>query len=177
MRALKLLAPFVGAMAMILGLQSWAMPQRETWLARRSPSWVDIDPESGMSCLIANDYYVVHLSTYSQQETSKFDAKHPEALRPHCKNARLTGKTLFSLDLIDRVSRTLPIAVSLHQRKDDGGSALVQELPAMMYPSGVVQLTSDIAQPGKYAIRLAFGQVKGPDDTLEVPVSVGFSAD
>lgn len=176
MRYFKLLFLVLASAFIMGGLKYWLDPHRpEKPLPKRSPSWADVDTTKPLNCLVANDFYVVHLTTYVQTETAAADPKRAEAFRPYCRSVPKTGAITFSFDLVDKEARKLPIALSVFKTGSGGDKTLVKEQPAAVYAAGVAQVTANLTEAGMYSVKLAFGEGKATDEVMEVAIVVGLA--
>jgi hypothetical protein len=131
---------------------------------------------SSMTCLVANDFYAVHFSAL--QEDRK--AGERTDFEKYCQDVPKIGKVYLSIDLLDRDTRTTPIALTVVEEEisPDGKPPEVKstlaETPAKIYKNGTADTHVDITHPGHYALIATIGD--GPimdDDRLRIPFSVG----
>lgn len=155
--------------------------------------WIDIlkgtpppqiaDKEK-VTCLVANDFYAVHFSAYIKPAGDIKDAEREALLRPYCQELPFPGKVFFSADLIDRDIRATPIAIRVVELEKTGSGdtaadfkelSVISEVPAKLYPRGVVEAQADIPRNGHYAMFLMVGgeEALSEDDKLRVPFHVG----
>jgi hypothetical protein len=173
MRYFKLLFLMLASASIMGGLKYWLDPHKpERPLARRAPIWADTDTTKPLNCLVANDFYALHLTSYVQTEVAGGDPKRAEAFRPYCKNLPKTGLISFSFDLVDKEARKIPIALSVFKLSSSGDKTLVKEQPAATYEAGVAQISANLPDAGIYAVKVAFGAAKSADEVLEVPIFV-----
>jgi hypothetical protein len=66
-----------------------------------------------LDCIIANDFYAVHFSTYLQPSKEDVSEDSKAAFVPFCQQIPRAGKMFFTADLIDRDIRTTPIGIRL----------------------------------------------------------------
>jgi hypothetical protein len=143
---------------------------------------------NSVGCLIANDFYAVHFSAYLKptQNIKELDLKEREALlQPYCQEVPKPGKLFFSADLIDRDVRQTPVGVRVVELEQTGSDETkiesfkeirtLSEVPAQLYPRGVVEAQADIVKNGYYAMILIIGgeEALGEDDKLKVLFHVG----
>lgn len=155
--------------------------------------WIDIikgnpppqiaDKEK-VTCLVANDFYAVHFSAYIKPAGEIKEAQREALLRPYCQELPTPGKVFLSADLIDRDIRTTPIGIRIVELEKIGKGdkaedfkelSVISEVPAKLYPRGVVEAQADIPRDGYYAMFLAIGgeEALAEDDKLRVPFHVG----
>lgn len=131
---------------------------------------------SNMGCLVGNDFYAVHF-TAIQEGAQKGENT---AFAKYCQEIPAVGKTYLSIDLLDRDTRKLPIALKVVEEEfseDDGRPPKVLrtlgEVPAKLYGNGVADIPVVISQPGHYALVATFGEEAiSEDDHLRVPFTV-----
>lgn len=155
--------------------------------------WIDIiqgkpppqiaDKEK-VTCLVANDFYAVHFSAYIKPTGDLKGADREALLRPYCQELPYPGKVFLSADLIDRDIRTTPIAIRIVEMEKTGKGdkaedfkeiSVVSEVPAKLYPRGVVEAQADIVRNGHYTMFLVVGgeEALSDEDKLRVPFHVG----
>lgn len=168
-RAPVLAAGTFAAILALTGTADAAAP-RDPFNGRQSYSG------SSMTCLVANDFYAVHFSAVQEgrKEGERTD------FEKYCQEVPKIGKVYLSIDLLDRDTRTTPIALSVVEEEisPDGKPPEVKstlaEIPARIYKNGTADTHVDITRPGHYALIATIGD--GPimdDDRLRVPFSVG----
>lgn len=130
---------------------------------------------SNMTCLVANDFYAVHFSAVQE-------GQHPgerNAFEKYCQEVPKVGKVYLSVDLLDRDTRSTPIAISVVEEEIDPNGkppevkSVLAETPARIYKNGTVDTQVEITHPGHYAMIATIGE--GPimeDDRLRIPFSV-----
>lgn len=175
MQKLKLLLLVLASAAIMSGLNYWAGRPKEKPLPRRAPAWADTDTTKPLNCLVANDFYVAHLTSYIQTEPSAADPKRAEAFRPYCRSIPAAGRLVFSFDLVDREARKVPVALAVLKYGADGSKTVIKEQPAAAYPAGVAAITADIPEAGRYGLKLAFGEGRSADEVIETPIAVGLT--
>lgn len=169
----KLLLLVLASGGIMSGLTYWAGGTRERPLPRRSPAWADTDATKPLNCLVANDFYVAHLTSYIQTEPVAGQSQSVEAFRPYCKNIPSAGRLVFSFDLVDKEARKVPVALAVLKYEANGAKTVVKEQPPAAYPTGVAAITADIPETGRYGLRLAFGEGRTADEVIETPIAVG----
>lgn len=131
---------------------------------------------SNMNCLIANDFYAVHFSALQEGR----QAGERTDFVKYCQEVPAIGKVYLSIDLLDRDTRTTPIALAVVEEeiRQDGQApearSTLAETPARIYKNGTADTHVDITRPGHYALIATIGD--GPimdDDRLRIPFSVG----
>lgn len=131
---------------------------------------------SNMSCLIANDFYVVHFTALqpgmAKNESTPFVK--------YCQEVPTIGKTYLTIDLLDRDVRTTPISLRVVEEEFgvDGAPtreiATLAEVPGKIYKNGTADTHVDITKPGHYALIATIGEDGvTEDDRLRIPFSVG----
>jgi hypothetical protein len=131
---------------------------------------------SSMTCLIANDFYMVHFSAL--QEGRK--AGESTDFVKYCQEVPTLGKVYLTIDLLDRDVRNTPIALSVVEEnigadgRPAGTKRVMAEVPARIYKSGTADTHVEITEPGHYALIATIGEEPVmEDDRLRVPFSVG----
>lgn len=163
------LSAALAAVLLLAGTADAAAP-RDPFNGRQSYSG------SAMKCLVANDFYAVHFSAIQEgrHEGERTD------FEKYCQEVPKIGKLYLSIDLLDRDTRTTPIALSVVEEEisEDGRppevKSLLAETPARIYKTGTADTQVEITRPGHYALIATIGD--GPimdDDRLRVPFSVG----
>jgi len=132
---------------------------------------------SNMDCLVANDFYAVHFSALQEGRNKGENTNFAK----YCQEVPNLGKVYLSIDLLDRDTRSTPIALSVVEEDVDpnGGrppeaKSTLAETPAKIYRSGTADTHIEITHPGHYALIATIGD--GPiteDDRLRIPFSVG----
>jgi len=134
-----------------------------------------------LDCIIANDFYVVHFSTYVQPVAGLEPADAKAAFVPYCQQIPRTGKMFFTADLIDRDIRATPIGIRLVEVEKTGKPApddlrelrTLIEIPAKLYPRGAVEAQADIDSKGIYVLYLLIGDAIEADDRFRIALEVG----
>lgn len=156
----------------LVGCDSLGLTEKKTNALGNRP---DLD------CIIANDFYAVHFSTYIQPEKGEQTADSKAAFVPYCQKIPHPGKMFFTADLIDRDIRTTPIAIRLVEVEKTGKNppeeyqeiSTVAEIPAKLYPRGAVEAQANIDKNGDYLLYLLIGDAIQEDDQFKVPLEVG----
>ncbi len=134
-----------------------------------------------LDCIIANDFYAVHFSTYLQPVKDEMQAESKAAFVPFCQKIPRAGKMFFTADLIDRDIRATPIAIRLVEVEKTGQKApddlreirTLSEIPAKLYPRGAVEAQAEIDKNGDYALYLLIGDAEMEDDRFRISLEVG----
>jgi hypothetical protein len=134
-----------------------------------------------LDCIVANDFYAVHFSSYIQPEKGEKVADPKAAFVPYCQKIPHAGKIYFTADLIDRDIREIPIAIRLVEVEKTGQKApddfreirKVLEIPARQYPRGTVEAQAGIDKNGDYLLTLLIGDAVAEDDQFKIPLEVG----
>lgn len=133
-----------------------------------------------LDCIIANDFYAVHFSTYLQPEKGEA-IKDKAAFVPFCQQIPRAGKMFFTADLIDRDIRTTPIGIRLVEVEKTGQPApddireirTIAEIPAKLYPRGAVEAQAAVDKNGDYVLYLLIDEAIEEDDRFRIPLEVG----
>jgi hypothetical protein len=136
-----------------------------------------------LDCIIANDFYAVHFSTYLQPtaEEAKAATESKKAFVPFCQQIPRAGKMFFTADLIDRDIRTTPIAIKLVEVEKTGKPKpddireirTLLEVEPNLYPRGAVEAQAQVDKNGDYVLYLLIGDALEEDDRFRVPLEVG----
>ncbi len=134
-----------------------------------------------LDCLIANDFYAVHFSTYVQPGKDEISKDAKAAFVPFCQKIPRAGKMFFTADLIDRDIRTIPIGIKIVEVEKTGQKGpdefreirTVAEIPSKLYPRGAVEAQAEIDKNGDYLLYLLIGEAIEEDDKFRVPLEVG----
>ena len=145
------------------------------------PRWLTAAPTSAPpsdnepSCLKVSDFYSVHLTTFflAAGENGGETKDKTKRYMPYCDRIPGTGQVIFTIDLMEQDARGLGVAISFSKYDSKGQLALLKEVPKGIHPGGVLTLDAPIAERGKYLLKLAFGDAKSKDDTIEMPIMVG----
>lgn len=127
-------------------------------------------------CLGVSDFYSAHLTTYfladsensaggATDDMSKYDE--------YCDRVPGTGKVIFAITLMEKDARNEAVALSFHAVQSDGSLKELASLPPKPHGAGMLTLDATIAHKGKYLLKLAFGEAKNKEDTIEMPISAG----
>ncbi len=116
---------------------------------------MDLDP-----CIERAGVYLVHFSAYQPQEyaTAEF-----------CRSVPQTGSAILVFDLIDPEMRKKSAAVRIIEETNAAEPRLLLDIPARVYPSGVVNAEVNFDTPGQYT---ALMTVDGIDEVVRFPIRV-----
>lgn len=160
--------------ALVLASMAFLYPQ---WQALRQMRDASSDEGKNLpSCLKVSDFYSVHLTSFFLPAALDDDSSPREkAMRysQYCDHIPGTGKVIFTVDLMEQDGRDQSVALSLSQYNAQGRLTPVKALPASLHPRGVLTLDVPIVERGKYLLKVAFGEAKTKDDTIEMPILVG----
>lgn len=134
-----------------------------------------------LDCIIANDFYAVHFSTYLQPSKDDKSADPKAAFVPFCQQIPRAGKMFFTADLIDRDIRTTPIGIRLVEVEKTGQKApndireirTITEIPSQLYPRGAVEAQAEVDKNGDYVLYFLIGDAIEEDDKFRVALEVG----
>jgi hypothetical protein len=129
------------------------------------------DDTKKLACLIANDFYAVHLTAY-QPPAGRSGGAVDGGFRPYCQELPSAGRTYITLDLLDQDVRTTPLAVRVQSHPDEGQPSTISELPRRVYPAGVVEVVADLPRPGRYSVVLQVGDSTAGEDIITIPMTV-----
>ncbi|CAG7856795.1 hypothetical protein MCAMS1_01417 [biofilm metagenome] len=164
--------------------------------ACESPGYND-NPSQQMTkatvgCLVATDFYAVYFSAYIKPpgEKAKMSAKERKNLfRSYCKDIPITGTAFFTADVVGDELRQTPIGIRIVEQEHTGGDEskaenfkdvrTIAEIPAKVYPRGVVEAQAELGKEGFYAIYLLVGgeEALSDEDKLRIPLHVGVNPD
>jgi hypothetical protein len=144
-----------------------------------------------VGCLVATDFFAVYFSAYikPEGEQAKMIAQDKKALfRSYCKNIPTTGTAFFTADLVGPELRETPIGIRIVEQELTGGDEskaenykdirTLSEIPAKLYPRGVVEAQAQLDKNGYYAIYLLIGgEAASDDDRLRIPLHIGVDPD
>ena len=116
---------------------------------------MDLDP-----CIERAGVYLVHFSAYQPQEY---------ATEEFCRSVPQTGSAILVFDLIDPELRKKSTAVRIIEETNTAEPRLLLDIPARIYPSGVVNAEVNFDTPGQYT---ALMTVDGVDGAARFPIRV-----
>lgn len=108
-----------------------------------------------LPCPLILTPFTLHLTTYLAPGGAPAGSA---ALDRHCHDVPSTGRIHFTLDLLDRVLRTVPIAIAVvtgdqtGEGDTDPAGATILSVPAQRHPHGYLEGEVDIETPGHYTI-------------------------
>ena len=153
---------------------------------------VQFDYTETVGCLVTNDFYAVYFSAYIKPEGNLEDIKGKDRnklLRSYCKEIPRSGSLYFTADLADEDAREMPIAVRLVKQEligeDDKKAenfrdiSTIFEIPAKLYPQGMVETRIDLNSEGRYALYLMIGEedTLTNENILNIPMNIGVDPD
>jgi hypothetical protein len=127
-------------------------------------------------CLGVTDFYSVHLTTYflADSETSAGGATDDlKKYDEYCDRVPGTGKVILSVTLMEKDVRGEPVALSFYQVDPQGALKQISAIPPSPHQAGFVTLDGNIPHKGKYLLKVAFGEAKNKEDTIEIPIFAG----
>ena len=127
-------------------------------------------------CLGVTDFYSVHLTTYFLADSSESAGGATDDLskyEDYCDRVPGTGKAIFSITLMEKEARGEPVALNFFQVDAQGALKELNASPSKPRPSGFATIDGTLAHKGKYLLRVAFGEAKNKEDTIEMPITVG----
>ena len=116
---------------------------------------MDLDP-----CIERAGAYLIHFSAYQPQEY---------ATEEFCRSVPQTGSAILVFDLIDPELRKKSAAVRIIEETNTAEPRLLLDVPARVYPSGVVNAEVNFDTPGQY---MALMTVDGVDGAVRFPIRV-----
>lgn len=177
------------------GLRSLLLINALLLTACTSPGYNDnpsqVMTKATVGCLVANDFYAVYFSAYIKPagDTKATAAKDKKALfRSYCKDMPTSGTAFFTADLVGSELREMPIGIRIVEQELTGGDETkaenykdlrtLSEIPAKLYPRGVVEAQAELDKNGYYAIYLMIGgEAVSDEDRLRIPLHIGVDPD
>jgi len=153
---------------------------------------VQFDYTETVGCLVTNDFYAVHFSAYIKPEGNLEEIKGKDRnklLRSYCKEIPRSGSLYFTADLADDDAREIPITVRLvkqelisedgKETENLGDTSTIFEVPAKLYPQGMVETQIDLESEGLYALYLMIGEEGAVtnENILRIPMNIGVDPD
>jgi hypothetical protein len=163
--------------------------------ACESPGYNDnpsqVMTKATVGCLVATDFFAVYFSAYIKPEgdNAKMTVKDKKALfRSYCKDIPTTGTAFFTADVVGDELRETPIGIQIVEQELTGGDdskaenfkdiRTISEVPAKLYPRGVVEAQAQLDKNGYYAIYLMVGgEAASDEDKLRIPLHIGVDPD
>ena len=127
-------------------------------------------------CLGVTDFYSVHLTTYFLSDSDESAGGATDDMKryaEYCDRVPGTGKVILSITLMEKDARSEPISMAFYRRESDGALKELNAFAPKTHPSGFATLDATVAQRGKYLLKVALGEAKNKEDTIEMPISVG----
>jgi hypothetical protein len=146
------------------------------WKAHTLKPAVKAGDRTISECLGVTDFYSVHLTTYFLADSAESAGGATDDMSrydEYCDRVPGTGKVIFSITLMEKDARGDQIALAFYQEETNGGLKQLNSLPAKAYPSGFATIDAAVAHKGKYILKVAFGEAKNKEDTIEMPILVG----
>jgi hypothetical protein len=146
------------------------------WKAHTLKPAVKAGDRTISECLGVTDFYSVHLTTYFLADSAESAGGATDDMSrydEYCDRVPGTGKVIFSVTLMEKEARGDPIALAFYQEETNGGLKQLNSLPSKAYPSGFATIDATVAHKGKYILKVAFGEAKNKEDTIEMPILVG----
>jgi hypothetical protein len=179
---------FVGCLSLLLGVsQIQAQPEDIKDLDTKDKpygwGYQPPDTKQRLTCLVANDFYIVHFTSYLEPLPGEKDPK--KIFKQHCQDLPRIGKTYLGIDLMDMDARGQPVAVKVVEMQKDepakGAQKTVQpvllDVPPKVYESGVVEVQTTFDKPGLYSVNLAFDEAMSDEEVLKIPLRVGLESE
>lgn len=127
-------------------------------------------------CLGVSDFYSVHLTTYFLADSSESAGGATDDMSrydEYCDRVPGAGRVIFSITLMEKDARAESVALAFFQEESDGGLKQINALPSKPYPAGFATIDATVPHKGKYILKVAFGEAKNKEDTIEMPILVG----
>ncbi|MFZ1850696.1 MAG: hypothetical protein WAU15_00405 [Nitrosomonas sp.] len=153
---------------------------------------VQYDYTETVGCLVTNDFYAVHFSAYIKPEADWEEIKGKDRnklLRSYCKEIPRSGSLYFTADLADSDAREMPITVRFVKQELIGEDdkkvenlkdiSTIFEVPARLYPQGMVETQVNLESEGRYALYLTIGEEDAitEENILRIPMNIGADPD
>lgn len=153
---------------------------------------VQFDYKETVGCLVTNDWYAIHFSAYIKPEGDLENVSgkaRNKLLRSYCKEIPRSGSLYFTADLADEDARDLPISIRLVKQEligeDDKKAenfrdiATLVDVPAKLYPRGMVETQVELSEEGYYALYLMIGEegTITDENILRIPMNIGVDPD
>ena len=131
------------------------------------------DTKQRLTCLVANDFYIVHFTSYLEPVAGTTDPK--SIFKRYCQDLPRVGKAYIAIDLMDMDARGQPVGVKVVEMAKDAQPVVVLKVAPKVYPNGVVETQATFEKPGTYSVDLAFDDAMSEEDVLKIPVRVGLT--
>lgn len=93
-------------------------------------------------CSFRTEGHMMHFTAYQPTETNRKEL---------CKDIPATANTIFVLDIVDEVLRTVPVKIDI-EREVSGAFGAFISIPAQSYETGSTSFDLSDLEPGKYRI-------------------------
>jgi hypothetical protein len=123
-----------------------------------------------LACVVSAGRYSVHFSAY-QEPTAEELKDRKKAYSPHCQDLPRTGKAYLTVDMLDADVKSTPIGVKV-MTKGEGGGRNITTVPAAVYKNGIIEVVSDLPEPGEYTVELGVEHTGAKADTVRIPLRV-----
>lgn len=127
-------------------------------------------------CLGVTDFYSVHLTTYFLSDASESAGGATDDLSrydEYCDRVPGPGKVILSITLMEKDARSEPIAMAFYRVGPNDTLEELNSFPPKLHQSGFATLDATVTKKGKYLLKVAFGQARNKEDTIEMPILVG----
>lgn len=134
-------------------------------------------PGRGLDCLVASDFYSVHLTAFQNPKKASSEKALRGAFSSYCQDIPATGQTFISMDLLDRDARQLPVEIRVVEIAKSVGADAWTEVETLarvapqVYKNGVVEVAVDFERSGHYAVKLLVGGEMFADE-IHIPLTV-----
>ncbi|PPD44960.1 MAG: hypothetical protein CTY15_05400 [Methylocystis sp.] len=146
------------------------------WKAHSLKPAVKAGDRTISECLGVSDFYSVHLTTYFLADSAESAGGATDDMSrydEYCDRVPGTGKVIFSVTLMEKEARGESVALSFFQEESDGALKKINSIASKPYSSGFATLDATVATKGRYILKVAFGEAKNKEDTIEMPILVG----
>lgn len=131
-------------------------------------------PEIGIPCVTKDKGYMVHFTAYQNAEVEKEEGERKLEFERFCQDLPVTGTTFITIDLMDRYTRSRPVALRVVEAASGGEQGKVaetrvlMELPERNYRTGMIETQVEFDKRGLYAAILT---IEGEE--INIPIRVG----
>ncbi|QBQ53645.1 hypothetical protein [Nitrosococcus wardiae] len=145
-----------------------------TWAQEEDPVQA---PEVGIPCVTKDKGYMVHFTAYQRVDIEKEEEEEEKRkleFERFCHDLPITGLTLITIDLMDRYTRSRPVAfriVEVNPGEKPGEvieKRTLVEVPEKKYRAGLIETRVDFDKRGLYAALLT---IEGEE--ISIPIRVG----